>query len=84
MCVPMPLGEPSDRSLQRLTLVHLFRTAFLTSAVRGSKANLWISLSYDTLDHQRFLTWTDESAVNYTNWAPGQPSALVNLHRQSW
>ncbi|XP_043224235.1 macrophage mannose receptor 1-like isoform X1 [Amphibalanus amphitrite] len=52
--------------------------AFLTSAVRGSKANLWISLSYDEVDHQRFLTWTDETPVNYTNWAPGQPSTLCD------
>ena len=52
--------------------------AFLTSAVRDSKANLWISLSYDEVDRKRFLTWTDESPVNYTNWAPGQPSTLVS------
>ncbi|WKY06179.1 hypothetical protein Q1695_006407 [Nippostrongylus brasiliensis] len=35
-------------------------------------SNLWIGLEYV----DRKWTWDDESPVNYTNWAPGEPNCL--------
>ncbi|XP_037088387.1 macrophage mannose receptor 1-like isoform X2 [Pollicipes pollicipes] len=59
-----------------LNIANPIQQAFLTSAVRGSPNNLWIGLTYATLDQRRFLSWTDESPLNFTAWAPGQPSSV--------
>ncbi|XP_037077595.1 macrophage mannose receptor 1-like [Pollicipes pollicipes] len=51
--------------------------AFVTLAMKDSVAGLWMGLTY-VKQEVRFPTWTDESPVNFTHWAPGQPSNVCD------
>ncbi|KAF0305406.1 Macrophage mannose receptor 1 [Amphibalanus amphitrite] len=68
-------NEAPDGEL--VTIGDPIQQAYVTAAIRHSSVPLWIGLTFIRVEHQ-FPTWTDESPVNYTNWAPGQPSNVCD------
>ena len=49
-------------------------TAFLTAILKGLEGDVWIGLStIGQTGNPRDFMWDDGTALNYTNWTPGQP-----------
>jgi lymphocyte antigen 75 len=56
--------------------IHSLKEQYFITAITADKCPLWIGLNY--IETIRKWSWSDDSQVNFTNWAQDYPNGINN------
>jgi hypothetical protein len=56
--------------------IHSVKEQFFITAITADKSPLWIGFNY--IESIRKWSWSDDSQVNFTNWAQDYPNGINN------